>query len=132
MKHLAMAVVVKQGKVLVQKRYRADKGMILEFPGGKVQLGETGTDAAIRELKEETGLSGLAHTATYTKVNEMGGRIYFVIFRAKTEVEPSLADASRLQEFSWLSPDSIPHDDFYAADREFIKQYLPQYTLTPA
>ncbi|HAS61392.1 MAG TPA: NUDIX hydrolase [Vibrio sp.] len=132
MKHLAMAVVVKQGKVLVQRRYCAEKGMILEFPGGKVQLGETGTDAAIRELKAETGLSGLAHTATYTKVNEMGGRIYFVIFRAKTDVEPNSADAARKLEFNWLSPESIPQDDFYTADREFINQYLQQYTLTPA
>ncbi|WP_428799327.1 NUDIX hydrolase [Vibrio kasasachensis] len=132
MKHLAMAVVVKQGKVLLQKCHRADKGTVLEFPGGKVKLGETGTDAAIRALMEETGLSGLSHAATYTKENEIGGRIYFVIFRAGTGVEPNLGDLQSAQEFSWLSPECIPLDDFYSADREFINQYLQQYALVPA
>ncbi|OLQ89682.1 DNA mismatch repair protein MutT [Vibrio panuliri] len=132
MKHLAMAVVVKQGKVLVQKRYRAEKGMVLEFPGGKVGLDETGTDAAIRELAEETGIRGLKHTATYTKVNQLGGRIYFVILRANEGVEPKASDASIKQEFSWMSPEIIPQDDFHPADREFINQYLQQYSLIPA
>ncbi|TOD73503.1 NUDIX hydrolase, partial [Vibrio parahaemolyticus] len=36
MKDLSMAVVVKQGKVLVQNRYRSGKGMVFEFPGGSV------------------------------------------------------------------------------------------------
>ncbi|GAK82641.1 MutT/nudix family protein [Vibrio ponticus] len=132
MKHLAMAVVVKQGKVLVQKRYRANKGMVTEFPGGRVELEENGTDAAIRELAEETGLRGLAHTATFTKENELGGRTYFVVLRAGEGAEPKAIDAERQQEFSWLTPDSIPQDDFYVADREFIQQHLQKYTLTPA
>ncbi|ROV60653.1 NUDIX hydrolase [Vibrio ponticus] len=132
MKHLAMAVVVKQDKVLIQKRYRADRGMVFEFPGGKVRLDETGTDAAIRELAEETGIKGLEHTATYTKVNELGGRIYFVILRARQEVQPTVLNESIKQELVWFDADDIPHDEFFSADREFISQYLHQYIATPA
>ncbi|WP_139123462.1 NUDIX hydrolase, partial [Vibrio parahaemolyticus] len=47
MKDLSMAVVVKQGKVLVQNRYRSGKGMVFEFPGGSVDSGESGEQAAI-------------------------------------------------------------------------------------
>ena len=42
-----------EGKVLLQKRGDSGKW---GFPGGAVELGETPEQAAIRELKEETGL----------------------------------------------------------------------------
>ena len=58
MKYLSMAVVIKQGKVLIQERYRSNQGMVFEFSGGEVETNESGTDAAIRELYEETNMSG--------------------------------------------------------------------------
>lgn len=132
MKHLAMAVVVKEDKVLIQKYYRADRGAIFEFPGGKVHLDETGTDAAVRELAEKTGVVGLEHIATYTKVNELGGRIYFVILRPGRDTDSKLLDLSLSADLNWLSPDEIPQSELFSADREFINQYLSQYTLIPA
>ncbi|MEW4466046.1 NUDIX hydrolase, partial [Vibrio cholerae] len=59
MNHLAMAVVIKNNLVLVQKRFRKNTGMIFEFPGGSIDAGESGEQAAIRELWEETGLRNL-------------------------------------------------------------------------
>ena len=41
------------GRVLLQKRGDSNKW---GFPGGAIELGETPEEAAIRELKEETGL----------------------------------------------------------------------------
>ncbi len=75
LKNLSMAVVVKQGKVLVQNRYRRGKGMVFEFPGGSVDSGESGEQAAIRELWEETGLNGLKVLGNHTAKNSYGGEI---------------------------------------------------------
>ncbi len=33
MKNIAMGVVVRDGKVLIQKRFRRGQGMVFEFPG---------------------------------------------------------------------------------------------------
>jgi len=55
---IALAIVVRDGKVLVARR--ADDrhlGGTWEFPGGKVEPGEEPDDAARRELFEETGLA---------------------------------------------------------------------------
>ncbi|WP_232061070.1 NUDIX domain-containing protein [Vibrio taketomensis] len=67
MKHLAMAVVVKKDKVLVQKCYHADKGMMAQFPGGRVNFDESGTDAAIRELAQETGIRSFSYRYLYQR-----------------------------------------------------------------
>ena len=53
---LAHSVVVlfdKEGKILLEER--KDDGYF-DFPGGGIDLKETAEEAAIRELKEETGL----------------------------------------------------------------------------
>ncbi|CQR48199.1 Putative 8-oxo-dGTP diphosphatase YtkD [Paraliobacillus sp. PM-2] len=54
----------------------------LEFPGGKVEIGETPEEAAIREVKEETG--GVIKTLTYVgqyyvkgKTEHVAKNIYF-------------------------------------------------------
>ncbi|MEZ8101076.1 NUDIX hydrolase [Vibrio bivalvicida] len=129
MKHLSMAVVRKNGKVLVQERYRAKKGMVFEFPGGAVNDNESGTDAAARELFEETKMKSVKHSATFSAINDFGGRIYYAIFNASEQQEPLALEAERKQTFHWMSPEEIPLDDFYQADVEFIKRHLMQEQL---
>lgn len=54
---VALALVERQGRWLVSRRA---PGRIFagrwEFPGGKIELGETPDQAAVREVLEETGL----------------------------------------------------------------------------
>jgi ADP-ribose pyrophosphatase YjhB (NUDIX family) len=52
----AIAVVLRDGQVLLAKRKNAPDAGLWGFPGGHVDLGETALDAAARELHEETGV----------------------------------------------------------------------------
>lgn len=56
---IAVAVVVKRGQVIVGRRAAeaAEAAGLDEFPGGKVEAGETAAAAAARECLEETGLA---------------------------------------------------------------------------
>lgn len=54
---VAVALIDASGRILMQQR-RADRafGGLWEFPGGKVETGESPESALIREIEEELGL----------------------------------------------------------------------------
>ncbi len=64
----ALAVVMKDSRfLLVRRSNRPDLGL-WGFPGGKIELGETVSEAAVRELREETGIHAEARE-TLTSVD---------------------------------------------------------------
>lgn len=56
-KDRAVSVCFHQDRVLVMRRHKEGRDYCV-LPGGGVEVGEDGATAAVRELGEETGLSG--------------------------------------------------------------------------
>ena len=56
----ALAVVIRDDHVLLVRRRNEPDAGLWGFPGGHVELGEPTLDAAVRELHEETGVTGRA------------------------------------------------------------------------
>ena len=67
MQHLRVAVgvvVSREGRILIARRSaHRHQGGLWEFPGGKVEGGETARDALARELQEEVGIRVLDASA---------------------------------------------------------------------
>ncbi|MCL2917730.1 8-oxo-dGTP diphosphatase MutT [Shewanella litorisediminis] len=56
--HVAVGIIKKGASILLAKRHgHLHQGGKWEFPGGKVEAGETTSDALKRELREEVGLT---------------------------------------------------------------------------
>jgi len=55
-----LAVVVRDGRVLLVRRAKHPDRGLWGFPGGRIEPGETTADAALRELREETGVRASA------------------------------------------------------------------------
>lgn len=54
---VALALIDGRGRVLMQRRRKSSMhGGLWEFPGGKVEQGETATAALVREIDEELGI----------------------------------------------------------------------------
>jgi len=77
------AVIVKDGKALIVKRANDPYKGQWSIPGGRVELGETLTDAVRREMREETGLEVRVGSVieVFERVERLDGRIryHFVI-----------------------------------------------------
>lgn len=57
MKQIAIAIVRHHGRYLVgQRPVGVALAGFFEFPGGKIEVGETSSEAAVRECREEAGI----------------------------------------------------------------------------
>ncbi|WP_414471473.1 NUDIX hydrolase [Microvirga sp. M2] len=103
-----------EGKVLLQKR-----SAILDhwgFPGGIIELGESASEAAVREIREETGLivSPIELLGVYSKYfatceNGDQCQTFTVFFRMKIISGELSIDNKETFELSFFSPTSLPH-----------------------
>lgn len=56
-------------EILIQNRVKADEPQSYELPGGRIEPYESLTDALIREVKEETGLTIINIEGTETRID---------------------------------------------------------------
>jgi 8-oxo-dGTP diphosphatase len=104
------AAIVRDGKILVVRRARPPAQGLFSLPGGVVEVGETLTQAVIREVREETslaiepvGLAGFRETIT----RDPDGRVerHFVILPfAARWLAGEVALNEELSEARWLHP----------------------------
>lgn len=73
--HVAVGAIVKEGQVLLAKRAsHQHQGGLWEFPGGKVEAGETLTQALTRELLEELDIHVVSTTALIQIQHDYGDK----------------------------------------------------------
>src|SRR5690554_4128907 len=120
--HVAVAVIIRDGRVLVARRPgHAHQGGLLEFPGGKVEAGETVQQALIREIAEETGLR-LTESALEPVIgihHDYGDKQVFLDVWQTTDSQGE-AEGREGQSVSWMLPETLRDEDFPAGNRAII------------
>jgi 8-oxo-dGTP diphosphatase len=116
------AVICRDGKILITRRPdTVHLPGFWEFPGGKVEAGETLKAALMREIREEVGLDVIVFNQCLSIEHEYPRKSVRLNFFYCTIVagEPR---AIEVAEFSWISPPELSAYPFPEADREIILQ----------
>lgn len=114
------AVIVRDGRYLVGRRPDEKRhGGLWEFPGGKLDPGESWLEAAHRELTEELGMEAVGVGAVLLSVSDPGSAfvIHFVEIEAQGEPVPT-----EHTTVGWYTPEEMTALPLAPADARFVRR----------
>ncbi|GGY62839.1 hypothetical protein GCM10011613_02970 [Cellvibrio zantedeschiae] len=119
--HVAVGVIVgADGTILIAKRPdKVHQGGLWEFPGGKVEQGETLFDALKRELYEELAIEILS-TEPLIKIHHDYGDKVVLLDVHKITAFTGEAKGNEGQPIAWVAPQSLYQYEFPAANRPIV------------
>lgn len=120
-----MCMIYDGEKILVQDRVDTEWGGVT-FPGGHVEKGESFTDAVIREVFEETGLTirspRLCGIKDWTK--DDGTR--YMVLMCKTDKFSGELHSSEEGEVYWVNINDFPKLKLASTMEEYFKVFLDE------
>ncbi len=120
-RQVTAAVIEKNGKILIaQRRKGSALGGRWEFPGGKIEPGETAEACLKRELKEEFEIeSEIGEFIIASKFRYCMVPIELLAYRVK-----HLSGDFKInehEEIRWVGPSELGSYDFMPADKPIVK-----------
>jgi 8-oxo-dGTP diphosphatase len=117
------ALIQSGGKLLVcQRRRGAAFELQWEFPGGKVQPGESLEMALARELREELNVSARIGQEIYRTRHhyaQIADPVELVFFTA--QAPPDQIQNRVFERIEWRAPETLRELPFLEADRELVE-----------
>jgi ADP-ribose pyrophosphatase YjhB (NUDIX family) len=104
------AGIFRDGKVLLVRRNREPARGVYTFPGGRVEFGESLTQALAREVMEETGLMiDIVGLAGYREAlpHKTGGGHYIILPFAARWVSGDVRLNDELDDAKWLTASEL-------------------------
>ena len=123
MVQVVAGIIERQGRFLICRRKpEQSHALKWEFPGGKVEPGETPEQALARELEEELGILGAAGREIMRYQHTYPGRdpILLIFFRV-TQFGGEPRNAI-FHEMRWEPPETLGQFNFVEGDTQFIQE----------
>lgn len=121
---VAVAAVVRNSAGDVLLIQRGDNGL-WALPGGAQDLGESSTDAVVREVREETGLIGIYSDPRHVIAYDDGEvRQEFSLCFKANPIGGELRPSSESVKVAWVSRDQLTHLDIHPSMRRRVKHGL--------
>ncbi|MEW5907149.1 MAG: 8-oxo-dGTP diphosphatase [Elusimicrobiota bacterium] len=119
-----LCFVVRDGRILLIRKKRGLGAGYYNGPGGRVEPGETPLASAVREVREELGVTptGVSEAGTLLFHFLDGYRLHVDVFRAAgCEGEPRETDEASPH---WFPTDAVPYAEMWADDPHWLPLML--------
>src|SRR6185437_15732236 len=118
------AMLEQEGKYLITQRSpSASLPLLWEFPGGKVEEGESDREAVVRELKERLGIDVVAgEQAMHVTHAYPDYDIDFRVFRCRQA--GGEINRTQVHDFRWVEPHELDKYPFPEADQKTFEMLL--------
>jgi 8-oxo-dGTP diphosphatase len=122
LRFVVAGLLVRDGRILIcQRRPNQPMALQWEFPGGKIEAGESAEQALARELEEELGIHAtIGPHVTHIRHNYRHGGAVDLQFYAVSSFEGELENRI-FHQLKWVKLEELPEYEFLAADRGLIK-----------
>lgn len=118
------AIIHKDHKILATQRGYGDQKGFWEFPGGKIESGETPEEALVREIKEEL-LLDIDVEEYITTVEYDYSKFHLSMKCYKCSIKEGESPVLLEHEsMKWLSMDELDTVEWLPADLEVIREML--------
>ena len=116
------AVIERDGLVLAcRRRTVRSAGGLWEFPGGKVEPGETADQALRREIAEELGVEISVVGELTADVTVVGGRSIRLVCLRATLLNAAPESSTDHDELRWTAPADLPSLEWAAPDLPAVR-----------
>ena len=127
MTEVVAALIWKNNKFMIcQRPAHKARGLLWEFVGGKVELGETKEQALIRECREELNVLLSVGDMFMEVIHEYPDlTVHLTLFNATiVDGEPQKIEHNDIQ---WITPSEIQNYEFCPADEEILKEITRRF-----
>ena len=105
--------------MICQRPAHKARGLLWEFVGGKVELGETKEQALIRECQEELAVTLSVGDVFMDVIHEYPDiTVYLTLFNAT--IAEGIPQKQEHIDIKWITPVEIPNYNFCPADEEIL------------
>ena len=125
--HVACAIIEREGKILATQR-SATMTLPLkwEFPGGKIESGESPEECLIRELMEELGVS-IFISAPLSPATHSYLDFTVTLYPFTCRIAGGIITLHEHHALQWIKPQRMPELDWAAADLPVVGEYMSMY-----
>ncbi|BCV38312.1 MULTISPECIES: 8-oxo-dGTP diphosphatase MutT [Shewanella] len=126
--HVAVGIIKSGEQILLAKRHgHLHQGGKWEFPGGKVETGETVTQALARELTEEVGLNIADSTPFMLLSYDYPDKQVLLDIHLVTEFSGT-AYGVEGQQVEWVHLEKLPEYTFPDANQPILDKILTEFS----
>jgi A/G-specific adenine glycosylase len=119
---MATGIVAREGRVFIQQRLADDIwGGLWEFPGGRLEEGESPEQAVVREYLEETGFAVEVCGQITTVIHHFTRyKVVLYCFACRLVGDGQVARLQAAQDCRWVLPEELAEYAFPSGHRKLL------------